>query len=70
MCVHCHTWFGIIAGCAIVRFKKLIFGIFCLARANFTASMRHRLALYPGMLAGPSYHMVIVLSHLNLVCAS
>jgi hypothetical protein len=68
--LHHHTWFGISALCAIVIVKKVDFGSFCLARANSTASMRHRLALYPSMLAGSSYGIVKELSHLDFLCAS
>ena len=67
---HRHTWFGISALCAILRFKKVDFGSFCLARANSIASMQHRLALYPSTRAGPSYGIVKELSHLDSLCAS
>lgn len=68
--LHHTTLFGISGLCAIVRLKKSNFDPFCLARPNSTASKRHRLALYPSTLAGPSYRMVKELSQFDKVYAS
>jgi hypothetical protein len=68
--LHYRTLFGISALCAIVRFKKVDFGSFCLARSNSPASMRHRLTLFPSTLAEPGYRMVKELSQLDSLCAS
>lgn len=68
--LHYHALFGGSDCCGFVGFKKAVFGGFCFARANSTASKQHRLALYSSMLAEPSYHIMKELSHLVQVYAS
>lgn len=67
---HHHTLLGTSALGSIVRLEKVDFCSFCLARANSSASKRHRPALYPSTLAGPSYHLVKELSHWDQPCVS